>query len=562
MRRVRKKLGEMLVEAYLLTAEQLDDLLTRQKNSGMKFGDFLIDQGVVTNEVIIELLCDQLQINRYTPEEYEVGPEMAGIIPHDIATKHQIVPLKRDPFVLRIAMVDPLDINALDMVERMADIEVEPLICTESELSLLMNGIYGVRSAVTEVLGDLKEPEFETITQAEQLGNIQDIADAAPVVRLVNSILRQAVQEKASDIHISPQQRSAQLRLRIDGKLHEMPPPPQNLFTGIISRIKILAGMDIANTRIPQDGRFNIRVDKQEINLRASTLPTIHGENMVLRLLYVSAGALPLNKLGLRHDDIEKLKKMATQPYGMLLSVGPTGSGKSSSLYAILNEISNPEINIITLEDPVEFRMDNVRQVQLNEKAGMTFASGLRSILRQDPNVIMVGEIRDEETAKIATQAALTGHLVLSTLHTNYSAGAITRLQDMGIAPYLVASSLLGVCAQRLLRRICPHCAEAVTPKPELVSFWGLEDYPDPKFQVGTGCALCMGTGYKGRVGIFEILTVDEEVQEMIIRRTSSAEIAATKHRQGELRMLKDAAALRIAEGLTTFAEATQSVLT
>ncbi len=562
MRRVRKRLGEMLVDAYLLTAEQLDELLVRQKQAGVKFGDFLIDQGVVTREVIIELLCDQLQIHRYTPEEYEVGPELAGIIAHDVATKHQIVPLKREPFVLKIAMVDPLDINALDMVERMADIEVEPLICTESELSLLMNGIYGVRSAVTEVMGDLKEPEFEPIVAAEQFSNIQDIADAAPVVRLVNSILRQAVQEKASDIHLSPQQRSSQLRLRIDGKLHEMPPPPQNLFTGIISRIKILAGMDIANTRIPQDGRFNIRVDSQEISFRASTLPTIHGENMVLRLLYVSAGALPLGTLGLRHDDLEKLRKMAKQPYGMLLSVGPTGSGKSSSLYALLNEISNPEINIITLEDPVEFRMDNVRQVQLNVKAGMTFASGLRAILRQDPNVIMVGEIRDEETAKIATQAALTGHLVLSTLHTNYSAGAITRLQDMGIAPYLIASSVLGVCAQRLLRQVCSHCAVPFAPTPEQISFWGLEDYSKPNFQVGTGCALCMGTGYKGRVGLFEILILDDEVQEMIIRQTSSAEIAATLHRQGKLRLLKEAAAMRIAEGLTTFEEATRTVLT
>ncbi len=552
----------MLVDAFLITDEQLGELLAKQKESGMKLGDFLIDQGVVTREVIIELLCDQLQINRYTPEEYEVGPELAGIMSHELATKHQIVPLKRDPFVLKIAMVDPLDINALDMVERLADIEVEPLICTETELSLLMNGIYGVRSAVSEVMGDLQEPEFEPLVAAEQFSNIQDIADAAPVIRLVNSILRQAVQEKASDIHLSPQQRSSQLRLRIDGKLHEMPPPPQNLFTGIISRIKILAGMDIANTRIPQDGRFNIKVDNQEISFRASTLPTIYGENMVLRLLYVSAGALPLGKLGLDHQDMTKLRKMASQPYGMLLSVGPTGSGKSSSLYAILNEISSPEINVITLEDPVEFRMNNVRQVQLNERAGMTFASGLRSILRQDPNVIMVGEIRDEETAKIATQAALTGHLVLSTLHTNYSAGAITRLQDMGIQPYLIASSLLGVCAQRLLRRICPHCAVPFKPTPEQITFWGLDDYPNPNFQVGKGCALCMATGYKGRVGIFEILTIDGEVEEMIIRQTSSAEIAATLQQQGKIRLLKEAAALKIAEGLTTFEEANQSVLT
>jgi type IV pilus assembly protein PilB len=378
---------------------------------------------------------------------------------------------------------------------------------------------------------------------------------------MTNSILRQAVQERASDIHISPDQKKAQVRLRIDGRLHEIPPPPRAMLAGIISRIKILGNMDIANTRIPQDGRFNIRVDAQEINIRASTLPTIYGENLVLRLLYVSAGALPLEKLGFEEGDLKKVRHLVNQPYGMFLSVGPTGSGKSSSLYAILNEISTPAINVITLEDPVEFRMENIRQVQLNRKAGMTFSSGLRSILRQDPNIIMVGEIRDAETAEIAIQSALTGHLVLSTLHTNDSTSTISRLQNMGIEPFLISASLLGVSAQRLMRRICTHCRQPFEPAKGIAEFWGMTDYPDPRFSQGKGCSMCMNSGYKGRVGIYEVLVVDDEVREMIIARASSSEIANRLSAAGKLTLLKESAARKIAAGLTTFQEATDTVL-
>lgn len=552
----------MLIESGLLEEERLGSLLAEQKNSGMRLGDFLIDKGIVSEDDIINLLSKQLQIGKYNPELYPVGPELAAIIPRDIATQHRLVPLSQDAFVLRIAMVDPMDINALDVIEKVTNFEVEPLICSKSDFSLLVNGIYGVRSNVSEVLEDIESLEVKADGEVpESLGVIQDIAGAAPVVRLVNSILQQAVNERASDIHISPEQKRAQVRFRIDGRLHEIPPPPRTLISGIVSRIKILANMDIANTRIPQDGRFNVRVDNAEISIRASTLPTIYGENLVLRLLYVSAGALPLEKLGLMDDDLAKIRGMASQPYGMILSVGPTGSGKSSSLYAILNEISTPEINIITLEDPVEFRMDGVRQVQLNRKAGMTFASGLRSILRQDPDVIMVGEIRDNETAGIATQAALTGHLVLSTLHTNDSAGSITRLVNMGVESFLISASLLGVCAQRLLRRICSYCAEPYAPKPSTVAYWGLDKIANPNFQKGKGCSFCLGSGYKGRIGLYEILIADDQVRQMIIQNASSTEISEALHRDGKLRLLKDVAALRVAEGITTFEEAAHTVL-
>ncbi len=562
MKKVRKRLGEMLIEAGLIQEEQLPALLAEQRQSGMKLGDFLVSRGIVKEEDIIDLLSRQLQIPKLDFDRHTVDPQLAKLVPQELAMKHQVVPLARDDFVLQVAMVDPMDIQVLDTIERSTNLEVEPYICTKAEFTLLVNGIYGIRSEVGEVLDELGELEVVSDEEeTETIGTLQDMADAAPVVRLVNSILRQAVIQKASDIHISPEKNRIQLRLRIDGKLHEIPPPPRSTMTGIVSRLKIMANMDIANTMIPQDGRFNITVDQQEISIRVSTLPTIYGENVVMRLLYVSAGALPLEKLGLEPDDYDKLLALARQPYGMLLCVGPTGSGKSSSLYAILNKINSPEINVITLEDPVEYRMEGVRQVQLNVKAGMTFASGLRSILRQDPNVIMVGEIRDKETANIAIQAALTGHLVLSTLHTNDSTSTVTRLQNMGIEPFLLSASLLGVCAQRLLRRLCDKCAQPFEPPVELVKFWGLDQYPDPQYRTIGRCSLCNNSGYRGRIGLYELLVVDDEVREMITAGVSASEMAQRLRRAGKLKLLKDVAAAKIAAGITTFEEAADTVL-
>ena len=565
MRKTRKRLGDMLVDAGLLSNDQLMQVLAAQKKSDLRLGDYLIQQEIVPEESIIKVLGEQLQIARYDSDRHSLAQEAAKIMPRDLAMKYKVAPLSKDAFVVRIAMVDPLDIAALDAAEAHTGLEVEPLICSQSEFPLLINGIYGIHSAVSDVLRDVEgEVEFgeEEEADAASVGILQDIAGAAPVVRLVNSILRQAVQEGASDVHISPEKNRAQVRLRIDGKLHEIPPPPRNMIPGIISRIKVLANMDIANVRIPQDGRFNIRIDNKEINIRASTLPTIYGENLVLRLLFVSSGPLTLDKLGLSADDHRKVMRMINQPYGLILSVGPTGSGKSSSLCAFLMEILSPEINVITLEDPVEFRMDGVRQVQLNRKAGMTFASGLRSILRQDPDVVMVGETRDLETAQITVQAALTGHLVFTTLHTNDSVGTISRLQNMGIEPFLLASSLLGICAQRLLRRLCSQCAQPYEPGADVLEFWGLQNREGAIYKKPVGCSLCMNTGYRGRVGIYEILVVDEEVQEMIVQRKSNSDITSYLQRQGKLVLLKSAAANKIAEGITSFEEATRTVVT
>jgi len=397
-----------------------------------------------------------------------------------------------------------------------------------------------------------------------QVGSLQTMAGEAPVVRLANSIFTQAIRDGASDIHISPQQNNVQLRFRIDGKLLEVPSPPKSLFLPIIARMKILANMDITISRIPQDGRFTLKVDKKEINVRVSSIPTIHGENIVMRLLDMSGGIYTLDRLGMGAADMEKIESMSHKPYGMMLSTGPTGSGKSTSLYAILSAINKPDINIITLEDPVEYRINNVRQVQLNRKAGMTFASGLRSILRQDPDVIMVGEIRDGETAAISVQAAQTGHRVLSTVHTNDAAGAITRFIDMGVEPFLISSVLLVSFAQRLIRTVCPYCKESYNPPPKALAAMGItpQEIKNATFQRGKGCYQCKNTGYKGRTGLFEVLVNDEMVQDMILRKMSSQEITRAVVDAGKLITLRQDAVKKVLQGITTLEEAESAVMT
>ena len=362
-------------------------------------------------------------------------------------------------------------------------------------------------------------------------------------------------------VHISPEKDHVQVRFRVDGKLHEVPAPPKSMFLPIISRLKILANMDIAVSRVPQDGRFTVKMKNKDINIRVSTIPSIHGENLVLRLLDTSTSIYSLELLGMNESDRQKIEGIITKPYGMILSTGPTGSGKSTSLYSILKRINQPDINIITVEDPVEYRIDKIRQVQLNRKAGMTFASGLRSILRQDPDVIMVGEIRDSETASIAVQAALTGHRVLSTLHTNDAAGAMTRMMDMGIEPFLVSSVMLVSFAQRLVRRTCPHCRQPYTPSPEAAKYWRLKNVDVSGMVVGQGCFNCMHTGFKGRTGIFEVLVIDDMVRDMILRHCSSHEINRAAIEAGSFVTLRDNALEKAVQGVTSLEEAASAVL-
>jgi type IV pilus assembly protein PilB len=352
-----------------------------------------------------------------------------------------------------------------------------------------------------------------------------------------------------------------QVRFRVDGKLHEVPAPPKGMFLPIISRLKILANMDIAVSRIPQDGRFTVKMKNKDINIRASTIPSIHGENMVLRLLDTSNSIYSLERLGMAENDREKLEKMIVKPHGMILSTGPTGSGKSTSLYSILKKINQPEVHIITVEDPVEYRIEKIRQVQLNRKAGMTFASGLRSILRQDPDIIMVGEIRDSETASLAVQAALTGHMVFSTLHTNDAAGAITRFIDMGIEPFLVASTMTVSFAQRLVRKVCPNCMANYEPSKEVLNSWGIDHKIRANFVQGKGCFNCMHTGYKGRTGVYEVMTINDEIKDLILKRQSSHAIQQAALKAGNFTPLKENAAEKAIKGITTLEEAASAVL-
>jgi len=565
------RLGELLVQKGLLTTAQLQDALTEKPKHNLKLGEYLIRENIVREQDVIEVISNQLKIQRFRFDHFQLDQSLARLIPYLEAKDHHMVPVHKKDNYLYVAMTDPLDINALDQAEILTDLHVEPLICSESELQSLISAVYGEGSESLQVMEEFEGLEADQADQSQDSGlftpgeievsALRDMAQEAPVIRLVNSLLAQAIREKASDVHLSPEKKQVQLRFRIDGILQEKPAPPKSMFLPVVSRLKILANMDIASSLVPQDGRFTVTMQGKEINVRASSLPTIHGENIVLRLLDMSAGILNLEDLGMDNVLQDMLAGAVTKPYGMILSTGPTGSGKSTSLYSIIKTINTPDVNIITLEDPVEYRVGKVRQVQLNRRAGMTFASGLRSIMRQDPDVIMVGEIRDLETATIAVQAALTGHRLLSTVHTNDAAGAITRLIDMGIEPFLVASSLLVSFAQRLVRKVCTACAEPYTPPRHLLKFWGLENRTDVTFQHGRGCFQCNQTGYKGRTGVFEILLNDEQVQDMILERHSGQRIARVLHREGKLRTLKEDALDKVLRGITTLEEATSKVM-
>ena len=560
----------MLIEAGLLSEEQLKQAIIDHKRTNMKLGQYLVREGIVSGSQVVDIISQQLKIKKYNPDDYPIDIELSKVIPLELAQKFQAAPLRNTKFLLTLAMTDPMDITGLDSIEVYTNTEVEAVICTYQELNHLIGSLYGTYSGIDGVLEGMQDMQIERDDDEDsaraaigdiEVSSLQDMAEEAPVIRLVNSILSQAVREGASDVHISPEKDYVQVRFRVDGKLHELPAPPKTMILLIISRLKILSNMDISVSRIPQDGRFTIKMDEKEINIRSSTIPTIYGENMVLRLLDTSGGVHSLEELGMSKADILKLEPMIHKPYGMILSTGPTGSGKSTTLYSILKRINQPDINIITIEDPVEYRLNKIRQIQLNRKAGMTFASGLRSIMRQDPDVIMVGEIRDPETASIAVQSALTGHRVLSTVHTNDAAGAITRFIDMGIEPFLVSSVMLVSIAQRLVRKACPFCKKPYTPPAPALEYWGLTDVENSNFMQGNGCFNCMDKGYKGRTGVYEILIIDEMVQHMILNRNSSQEIARAAVKEGKLKTLKDDAAKKILQGITTIEEAASAVI-
>jgi len=566
--RKKKRLGEMLIEEKLISEDQLSRALQEQKAAGQKLGQFLVHRNICREDDIVNMLSRQLRIDRYDPSSYPLDLGLAEIIDADTAKNKGVVPVEKLGNVLRVATPDPLDIDTLDSLEVATNLEIEPVVCTEADFEQAYNAVYGLYRGMDDVIKSVDD-DITAVHGADDvpanadtdIHTLETQADQAPVIKLVNSIIAQAVNQKASDVHLSPEKNRVQARFRIDGRLREVPAPPKKLMPALVSRIKILSNMDISVARIPQDGRFTVTMNRREINIRASCIPTIYGENVVLRLLDMNAGTYTLDDLGMSADDREKMEDAVIRPYGMILSTGPTGSGKSTSLYAILRRINQADINIITLEDPVEYRVEGIRQVQLNTRAGMSFASGLRSILRQDPDVIMVGEMRDAETARIGVQAAMTGHRVLSTVHTNDAAGAIARLMDMGVEPFLIASTLLVSFAQRLVRRVCPDCARPYTPSAQGLQSLGIQDVSGCTFLKGKGCHKCMDTGYRGRTAVFEVLRTDDQVRDMIMKQASAGEINQALVRAGKLRTLREDAAQKVCQGQTTVEEALSVVM-
>jgi type IV pilus assembly protein PilB len=564
-----ERLEKILIDANILTQDQLQQAIAEQKGSGLDFGRYLTQSGLIGESELADIISHEAKVKRYNPDVHSLQLNLTELLPLEIAQKYHLAPIQKKGQLLIVATTDPLDLAALDAVEDSTDCEVEPLVCTEQEFMQLITTIYGMDSGFTldiEGIGEMEfdidaESKLDTFIEDVHVSSLQNMAEEAPVIRFVNSLLSQAVRQGASDIHISPEKDRAKIRFRIDGRLQEVPSPPKAMLLPIISRIKILGNMDIATAMVPQDGRFTVKTENKEINVRASSIPTIHGENIVLRLLDMGATIHTLDRLGMTSEDVEKIIDVIEKPYGMILSTGPTGSGKSTSLYSILKTLNKPDINIITLEDPVEYRVPNIRQVQLNRKAGMTFANGLRSILRQDPDIIMVGEIRDSETAEISVRSALTGHRVLSTVHTNDAAGAITRLIEMGIEPFIVSSVLLVSFAQRLVRTVCPFCKEVYQPSEKALSYIGIRSDTNHSFYRGRGCINCMGTGFRGRTAVFEILLIDEDIQEMIYRKNSAHEISRYAKKSGKLKTLKEDAKIKIFNGITTVEEAVSVVM-
>jgi type IV pilus assembly protein PilB len=557
MGRMRKRLGELLLDAKKLTEKDLLRALTEQKKYGDKLGKVIVKLGMLSEKEIIDTVSKQLNIPIIDLRELEIPEDVVTLITTDIAKNSMVIPVMRRHNVLKLAMVDPLDIDAMDNVARMVKMEIEPLIVTEDELKQALEKYYGLKTIVEETLDKIREQaltlEKDEKDEDEDERISMDLVEEEPVVRFVNSLLAQALADNASDIHVEPSKNIMRVRMRVDGRLRDVPSPDKKMFLPIVSRIKILAGIDIAKTRTPQDGRFNIREASREVGVRVSTFPTIHGEKVVLRLLDKSTALYGIDNLGFLRDDKEKIKSVLKRPYGFILSTGPTGSGKSTTLYAILNHINSPEKNIITIEDPVEYTLEGLAQAQVNPRAGMTFESGLRSILRQDPDIIMVGEIRDRETANIAVHSALTGHLVLSTLHTNDAASAVTRLVEMGIEPFLVTSSVSCVIGQRLLRKICPECKESYYPTPSVHKTFQIRE--DVLLYRGKGCPACKYKGYRGRTGVYEVLIMDDELRELIISRAPAEVLKKRAHEKG-MRVMRDDAIMKVLFGTTTLEEA------
>ncbi len=560
-----KKLGELLVGLGFLTKEQLDFVLEEQKRTGKKLGEILLEHKLVDEEILFAVLAKQFKIQYISLSEYgELSPNIISLIPEKLVITYQLVPINFDSSTntITVAMSDPLDLIAIDNLKLATNFNIKVVVARKNEILETINKYYEKKETIEEIEKQA-EKEFETsdakiIEEQQDITELEIQADAAPVVKAVNYIIEQGLNLSASDILIEPQEKQVRIRYRIDGVFHDQKPLPKKLLPSIVARIKIMGKMDITERRKPQDGRIRVNYSNRQINLRVSTIPTSYGEKVAIRILDSQALILPLSELGFEEDQLKIFEKAIKQPYGMILVCGPTGSGKTTTLYSALNVLNNPDVNIMTVEDPVEAVIYGINQVNVNEKAGLTFAAALRAFLRQDPDIIMVGEIRDKETIEIAINAALTGHLVFATLHTNDAPSAVTRLINMGVEPFLIASTLTIVISQKLLRKVCKYCRQqyklslqqliplGVTP--EMV-----KNAQEVILYKGVGCERCQG-GYKGRVGIFEVLECNDKIKELILKKATHFEIKQAARKSGMI-TLREAALKKLLLGITTIEE-------
>ena len=556
-----ERIADVLIEDGLLLPNQLREAVDIQKSEGGRLLKILTDRQFVTEQDMTFSMGRCLNTPPINLTRLRVPEDIMSLVPREMAKANKLLPIARLDGKLFVAMADPTNVLALDDLKRRVQLEIVPMIATEKAVTESLSGIHGTgnMSAVLKQVSEEAVQGGEVEVQAAKreeidIDRLATDSEDAPVIKIVNLILAQAVKEKASDIHIEPFHTALKLRYRIDGELVAAESPPKALQLAITSRIKILAGLNIAERRLPQDGRFRIRVMGKEVDLRISILPTAHGEKIVIRILDKASLSGGIDQLGMDQDTLDKFKKSIDAPHGMILVTGPTGSGKTTTLYSVLHELNGPEYNIVTVEDPIEYELTGINQVAVRNDIGLDFASALRSILRQDPDIVMVGEIRDNETADIAVKAALTGHQVLSTLHTNDAAGAITRLDDMGIEPFLIASSILMSCAQRLVRRICSNCQEEFVPEPEMIERLGLQEKTGTTFYHGGGCDRCKGRGYLGRVAVIEALPVSETIRRLVIKRASAAVIKNQAVTEG-MKTLRMVGIEKALEGITTLEE-------
>ncbi len=563
------KIGEFLVKSSLITHDQLEKALDEQKQTGGRVGEHLIRLGFVTEEDILDCLSQQYGVPSINLRHFEIDESIIRLIPADVARKYQFIPVSKTGATLTVAMSDPTNVFAMDDITFITGYRVEPVVASEEALREAIDRYYGTTHAlelkkVMEDLQTVEESALEVLEEEEEaLADITDLeasADEAPVVRLVNLVLTDALKRGASDIHIEPYEKTYRVRMRVDGVLAEVMNPPMKLKEAIASRIKILSKLDIAEKRLPQDGRIKLKMKFQgklkELDFRVSTIPTMHGEKIVMRLLDKDNLMLDMTKLGFEKGSLKNFEEAIFRPYGMVLVTGPTGSGKTNTLYSAISRINTPEVNIMTAEDPVEFQLPGINQVQMKDSIGLNFAAALRSFLRQDPNIVLVGEIRDFETAEIAIKAALTGHLVLSTLHTNDAPSTINRLMNMGIEPFLVATSVNLVVAQRLIRRICQNCKQEEDIPVQALLNVGFSETEAPKIQLykGRGCEKCGQRGYKGRIGLYEVMTISDDIRELILSGASAVELRRKALEEGMIG-LRHSGLQKIREGITTIEE-------